>query len=80
MYVEEQPSRVKPQQIEQDYIIEHVASPLEYEVNVKNEESAVFCGGNFDSILKSDVYMEIDLPVRSPSYKRKPIFDKKMEK
>lgn len=58
-----------------DDIIESVVSPLDYEVNVQPEESAGFCG-RFDSILKGDIEMEIEMPLRSQSYKRKPIFSK----
>lgn len=42
-----------------DEAAESVVSPLEYEINRRNQPEQGFCAGNFDSILKSDIEMEI---------------------
>lgn len=35
-----------------------------------------FCGGRFDNLAKSQYEIEIEVPLRSTTYKRKPIFSK----
>ena len=70
-------SRQSPQREHfHDDVIESVVSPLDQQISFKEEPNgaALFCGALMESILANENSYELQLPPRSRSYKRRPIF------